>query len=176
MDEPFIGQIELFPYTFVPVGYLPCDGKLYAVSQYQALYALIGITYGGSVANQTFAVPNLVGRATVGTGTVAGGIISWTPGHAQGTINETISLSQTPAHTHTLPILRGGSTATAPGNGYALCSTGQYWCAPVSSMNTVLASTALSTAYSGPNEHNNMQPYVVLRPCIAYEGEFPLFN
>ena len=56
-----IGQIELFPYNFIPMGWLPCEGQIISISQNQALYSLIGNTFGGNLQQNTFALPNLKG-------------------------------------------------------------------------------------------------------------------
>jgi microcystin-dependent protein len=183
MSDPFIGQIDLFPYNFVPVGYLACDGKTYNVRDYQVLAALIGNTYGGNATQGTFAVPNLCGLAAVGNGTVAGGSATWSQGmRPQGTTSETLGNQQfLPPHTHAIGTLKGTtSTDATPATGMALSSApaSDFWCTPAAAgVNTTFAPSALDIAYSPtPAPHTNMQPYVVLQPCIAWQGEYPDFG
>jgi microcystin-dependent protein len=177
MSDPFVGQIDLFPYDFAPQGYLPCDGIIYPIRQYEALFSLIQYTYGG-VVNQTFAVPKLCGLAAVGLGTIAGGIIPWTPGSVHGEEAVTLTISNLPNHTHSLNILGALGADTAPTTGGTLAGTknNDFYCTPVGTQNTQLASVALSVSYTGPGAHTNRQPYVILRPCIAWDGVFPDFS
>jgi microcystin-dependent protein len=71
MSEPFIGEIKIFPYSFAPKGWAYCDGQIMQISQNQALYSLLGTTYGGN-GTSTFALPNLQGRVPIGAGTGPG--------------------------------------------------------------------------------------------------------
>ncbi len=101
-DSPFIGEICTFAFAYCPDGFVNADGRTLQVNQYQALYSLLGTRYGG-VANQTFAVPNLTGRAVVGTGSAnpGQGISAVALASIRGTETVTLSVANLPAHTHT---------------------------------------------------------------------------
>jgi microcystin-dependent protein len=97
--DPFIGEIRVFAGTYAPDGWFECKGQLLQVSQYQALYAVIGNLYGGS-AGTTFALPNLQGRAVVGEGTSSAGT-QYVQGKQGGAEQSTIpSSANLPPHTH----------------------------------------------------------------------------
>jgi len=108
--EPFIGTIAALPFyrTSGPVGWVPCDGRLLSVSEYQVLFTLIGTTYGGDGVN-TFRVPDLRSRVPVGLGKLQGGA-QYTLGETNGLEAATITTAQMPTHTHALAT--GASTGS----------------------------------------------------------------
>lgn len=185
MSEPYLGQIEAFPYNFAPREWLPCQGQLLPINQYQALFALLGTTYGGNGIN-TFALPDLRGRVAMGQGNGP----SLTPrmiGQQIGEENHTISLNETPAHTHSLNTAPDAPTANnvdMPGPsvvlGLATATIGSTPApmtpfAPASDAQTAsLDRTALSM--TGGQPHTNIMPYLALEFCIATSGIFPSRN
>lgn len=111
--ELFLGQIILVPWSWTPQGFLPCNGQLLAITQYQALFSLLGTTYGGD-GSTTFALPNLNGRAPVGQGTLWGTSSNYQVGTGGGSEHTTLTLANLPAHTHTATFTStGGSTTIA---------------------------------------------------------------
>jgi microcystin-dependent protein len=98
--EPFIGQIELFGFGYAPQGWAQCNGQILPINQNQALFALIGTSFGGN-GTSNFALPDLRGRLAVGQGTGTG-LTPRAVGNAFGEESHTLSLGETPSHTHTL--------------------------------------------------------------------------
>jgi len=177
MSEPFLGQITLFPYTFAPFGWADCQGQLLPISQNTALFSLLGTNFGGN-GQTTFALPDLQGRATVGQGSLPGGS-TYALGEPDGVETVTI-ISQTMAsHGHSLSATTTLGTTNAPAGGIlATAAKGT----PLSrdkgniydpaNPNTSLVAASVAFAGSG-QPHNNVQPSLVLRYCIALRGVFP---
>jgi microcystin-dependent protein len=171
MSTPFIGEVRIFAGNFAPVGWMFCNGQLLAISQYDALYALIGTTYGGD-GQTTFALPDLQCRVPLHFGT-GPGLSSRVLGESGGTEQVTVNTSQMPAHTHP-PLALGstGSSSTPGGNVWAGVSAGAIYnatdTAPAALMN---ASAVLPVGGSQP--HDNIQPFQCVNFIIAVEGIFP---
>ena len=168
MAEPFIGEIRLFAFDRIPKGWMPCNGQLLEIAKNQALFSLLGTTYGGD-GQKTFALPNLQGRVPLCPGP------DDKPGIAGGEALHVLTVDEMPTHDH---IAWGGSDATSN------TVPGRTWGAPNSStgvlpykedFNTSMNPAALSTA-GGSQGHNNMQPYLVLQFCIAVQGYYPPKN
>ncbi|MDF1702801.1 MAG: tail fiber protein, partial [Planctomycetota bacterium] len=98
MSDPFLGQIVMFGGNFAPRGWALCDGQLLAISQYQALFSILGTTYGGD-GRTTFGLPRMRGRSPVHAGTGAG-LSPISLGELGGATSVTLSTAQLPAHTH----------------------------------------------------------------------------
>jgi microcystin-dependent protein len=189
MSEAFIGEIRVFPYTYAPQDWLECNGQMVAVQQYQALYAVIGHTYGGS-GNSTFALPNLAGCAPVGMGQ-APGLSAYTLGQPPaGAAAVTLTPAELPSHWHTLTAKY--SPDTSPGQVSYLANpagadltlaftrpnaTTIYAPFPGYSNNTpnvTLASQSLSQAGTvNVQPHENRQPFLAFRFCICTSGVYP---
>jgi len=107
MSQPFLGQIIQGGWNFAPRGYHICDGSLLSISQNTALFSLLGTTYGGN-GTTTFALPDLRGRAMIGSGQ-GPGLANYVLGEMTGTENATISTSNMPAHTHGATFTQAGS-------------------------------------------------------------------
>lgn len=169
MAEPFLSEIRIFSFNFAPKGWALCNGQLLPINQNQALFALLGTTYGGN-GQTNFALPNLRGRASIHQGS------GHTLGEAAGSSAVTVNIQQLPTHTHFLSnnmaVVSDTTNATqgAPaGNNWA--NTGKVqWC--TSPPNAVMNPQAVSNV-GGSQAHTNMQPYLVLNFCIALQGIFP---
>ncbi|MGC1304799.1 MAG: tail fiber protein [Caulobacteraceae bacterium] len=98
--EPFLGQIIQVGFTFAPTGWLTCAGQTLPLSQYQALFALLGVNFGGN-GQTSFMLPDLQGRVVVGSGSSNSGAGTYVPGEVGGTQNVTLNQQQLPIHTHT---------------------------------------------------------------------------
>ncbi len=172
MSTPYMSQISVFAFGLVPKGWLPCNGQLLAVNQYQALFSLLGTTYGGN-GSTTFGLPNLQGRVPVGTGNSAWG--NYTPGQQAGTENVTLLTTQIPMHNHPVAASNQSTTTNLTGSPQA-----NYPAAPstyplyATSANTMLDSGSSSSGGSQP--HSNLQPYLAVQYCIAIVGIFPTRN
>jgi microcystin-dependent protein len=166
MSTPFIGEIQAFPYNFAPRNWATCDGSLLAINQNQALFSIVGTTYGGNGIS-TFALPDLRGRAAVHVGDQV------TLGQSAGEEMHTLSISETPAHNHQAMATEGDSNSNKPSsdNTWGVASIPIYTATP----NTTMSPNALSTSGKN-NPHSNIQPYTVLTYCIALYGIFPSRN
>ena len=113
MGDQFLGEIRMVGFSFAPVGWALCDGSLLPISQYQALFSLLGVTFGGN-GTTTFGLPDLRGRAPVGMGS-GPNLAPITQGELAGNENVTLSTQQMPNHTHLLSVAgTETSGATAP--------------------------------------------------------------
>lgn len=166
MAEPFLAEIRLFGFGIVPQGWLPCDGQIMNINQNQALFSLLGTTYGGN-GQTTFALPDLRGRAPVGLGN---GI---TLGKSAGEENHTLVATEMPMHTHIV----SGSSAT----GDKPVPTGNTWATRAENpFSTLAPNGTLNPAAIGmtgeSTGHPNMQPYLTVQYCIAIQGIYPSRN
>lgn len=171
MATPFIGSVTMFAGNFAPVGYAFCDGRLVPISENDALFALIGTIYGGDGQN-TFALPDLRGRAPIHQGTRPGGG-TYVIGQTLGTETVTLTATQMPSHTHTLGANSGPGNSAGP--------SGAVWARSTSTQNYAAAANVAMNAgavvSSGGNQpHENMQPYLAINFIIALYGVFPSRN
>lgn len=176
--EPFIGQVQLFAFNFAPKDWAFCNGQLMSIAQNQALFSLIGTTYGGDGVT-TFALPDLRGRVPNHFGQ-GPGLNSYEMGQVSGT--ETVTLIQTQMPTHTHPMMVSNQTASVsdPTGHVLAASTGldslsgatvtvhTYGTNP-----TGVASPQTIGIAGGNQSHNNMQPYLTMNYCIALYGIYP---
>jgi len=177
MAEPFIGEIRMVAWNFAAEGWTLCNGQLLAISQYTALFSLLGTTYGGD-GIQTFALPNLQSRVPIHQGT-GPGLSTYPIGAASGSENVTLLTTQMPQHNHLVGVSNLTGTVADPTN--ALLAQGNSGTArtPVTVSDYVstaatgtLAPTAISMA--GSNQpHPNIQPYLCINFIIALVGIFP---
>jgi microcystin-dependent protein len=174
MATPFIGEIRMFAGNFSPANWALCNGQVLAISQYEALFQLIGTTYGGDGVN-TFALPNLQGRAPIHQGNLSGGA-NYIIGELSGSETVTLTTNQIPSHNHPLQATTGSGTGLAPTGLVMATPTGiagpQTYVTPTAV--TALANT--STIAGGSLPHDNMQPYLVINFIIALFGIFPTQN
>lgn len=180
MSEPFIGQIDINAFTFAPKDWANCDGQTIQISQNPALYSLISTTYGGN-ATTTFNLPDLRGRAPVGQGSYSGpyGTVPYTMGLFGGPEAVTLSTANLPAHSHTMSAAADPGTLALNINGMQLAqgaAQGPAPYAPSASNQNVALNTASVDSVGGGGAHDNMQPYLVMRFCIATTGIYPSRN
>lgn len=176
MSEVYIGQILLTGFAFAPKYFALCNGGILPIAQNQALFSLLGTTYGGN-GTTTFALPDLRGRTPTGFGPSADP--NWNPaaynlGQIGGAENVTLIGSQLPQHTHTVSGTNAAGTVRNPtGNLYGTNSAAIY-AAAGGSMVPLNPATLGSTGNTQP--HPNMQPYRTISACIALQGIFPSRN
>ena len=171
MADPFLGQISLFSFTFAPKGWAFCNGQILSIAQNQALFSLLGTTYGGDGIT-TFGLPNLQSRAAISSGQ-GPGLSNYVLGQVGGEAGHTLITQEIPPHTH------GASTAS---DTTQMSPKSHYWApnidqnatyAPTSS--GTLAANAVGTA-GGNQPHSNLQPNLAMNFCIALVGVFPSRN
>jgi len=165
MSQPFLGEIKLISWNFPPKGWAFCNGALLQISQNQALYSVLGTTYGGD-GRQTFGLPNLQGRTPIHTG---GGHVL---GEMGGEVSHTLNISEVPTHIHTAVAASVAGDSPIPTGNYLAQADNMYGAA--ASLTAIQPGTV--TAVGGSQAHNNMQPYLVLNFCIALQGIFPSQN
>ncbi len=162
MSERFLGEIKIASFGFPPKGWALCNGQLLPISQNQALFSILGTTYGGD-GRVNFALPNLQGRMPIHEGN---GFIR---GERGGEVAHTLSIGEMPTHTH-LATASGNlaDESAAAGNLWATVSQNSY-----SGTGNTSMSPAAVLAAGGSQAHSNMPPYLVLNFCIALQGIFP---
>ena len=172
MGEPFIGEIRMFGGNFAPAGWAFCSGQLMPISENDALFNLIGTTYGGD-GQETFALPDLQGRIPMHAGTGSDGI-TYQLGEMGGTESVTLSTTQIPAHNH-VPIAStvGGTLANPADAIFSGASTGDqmYSTPPNPPASTMHVQGILPTGGSQP--HENMAPFLVISFILSLFGIFP---
>jgi microcystin-dependent protein len=171
MGQPYIGEIRMIGCNFAPNGWAFCDGSLQAISQNEALFNLIGTTYGGDGQN-TFALPNLLGRAPVHQGTNPGNGITYIIGQLGGVENVTLTPNQMPIHTHPPQAATGisGNPVNSPaGNVWSGWTGGQF---TTQTPAAPMAATAVGTA-GNSLPHDNLPPFLAINFIISLFGIFP---
>jgi microcystin-dependent protein len=179
MTEPYIGQIQPFGFNFAPVNWAFCNGTMLSIQQNTALFALLGIQYGGN-GSSTFQLPNFSGRAAGGTGSGIG-LTPRAVGDTYGVAQVALSTLEMPAHRHTLTAFVQNDTTKrsgTPASGGGLSMPGSNALKPYSNAapNTPLSASMLAPSSGGNQAHDNQQPYLAVNFCIALQGEFPSFS
>jgi microcystin-dependent protein len=179
MSEPFLGEIRAVGFNFAPNGWFLCNGQLLQISQYQALFALLGTTYGGNGV-QTFGLPNLQGRVVVGTGSGAG-LPTYAWGQVGGSASVTLTAANLPAHTHPYSDYVSSALAdqTDPTGAIPAQSNPGGRGATATASYTKTASTGTGVAQqTGPSQGGGTPvsiepPYLSVYYIIAWTGIFP---
>jgi microcystin-dependent protein len=174
MSNPFIGEIRMFGGNFAPAGWAFCNGSLQSIAQNDTLFALIGTTYGGD-GQQTFALPNLLGRVPISDGQ-GSGLSNYVIGQTGGVENVTLTTSNLPAHNHTVQGDAATGTANSPaGNVWANSTGAKQFVAPAGS-NATMNSGAIGSALGSGQPHDNMRPFLAVSFIISLFGIFPSRN
>jgi microcystin-dependent protein len=174
MAEPFIGEIKVFAGNFAPAGWAFCNGQLMAISQNDALFALLGTTYGGD-GQSTFALPNLQGRALIHQGQ-GPGLSPYVEGQTGGAEAVALIQAQLPSHTHSIVGTTAGATAPNPGPTVAMAATPTGEPIYGSAMGPVNLSPQAVTGAGSDLPHENHQPFLAISYIIALFGVFPSRN
>jgi microcystin-dependent protein len=169
MGTPYLAEIRIFSFNYPPKGWALCNGQLLAINQNQALFALLGTTYGGD-GRTTFALPNMQGNFPLHAGTSPVGA-SFVLGQTGGEISHTLITNEMPAHTHT-PVASSTPANLGVPTG-SLWATGNAAYNPTA--NTTMNPAGILAAGSG-QAHENRPPFLVLNFCIALSGIFPSPN
>lgn len=172
MSSPFVGEIRAFAFNFPPRGWLQCNGQILAITQYEALFVLIGTTYGGDGV-RNFALPNLQGRVAVHQSN------NFVMGQAGGVASVQITQAQLPPHNHSVTADAAGGTAKSPAGAFLaefnngsvpLWRGGMF--SPNANAPVTMAANMIGVA-GGGQPLSVQNPYLVLNFCIAYLGIFP---
>jgi microcystin-dependent protein len=165
MATPFLSEIKIVSFNFPPKGWALCNGQLLPINQNQALFSLLGTTYGGD-GRVNFALPNLQGRVPLHVG---GGFVL---GQSAGETIHTLTISEMPGHAH-VPV-GSSNTATDPS------PVGNLWDTDTNKPYSPTANTSMNPQCvlpaGGSQPHENMSPYLVLNFVIALQGIFPSQN
>ena len=165
MAEPFLSEIRLMSFVFAPKGWALCNGQLLPINQNQALFSLLGTTFGGD-GRVNFALPDLRGRTPMHVGS------GHTLGEKGGEQAHTLSIAELPQHTHVL-MASGSNAGTNSPSGAVLANSTAVYHAPTT-LTSLLPSSV--TNVGGSQAHLNMQPFLTLSYCIALQGIFPSPN
>ena len=162
MATPFLSEIKIMSFGFPPKGWALCDGQLLPINQNQALFSLLGTTYGGD-GRVNFGLPNLDGRVPIHMGS------GHTLGERGGEQSHTLSISETPTHTHPAQGSSGNGATVLPG-GNMLAAYASLYSSGGNPTSLIPASVGNT---GGSQAHLNMQPFLVLNFSIALQGIFP---
>ena len=165
MSQPFMGEIKLVSFNFAPKGWALCNGQFLPINQNQALFSLLGTTYGGN-GQTTFALPNLRGQVPIHVGS------GHTLGEKGGTTAVTVNIQQLPTHLHTLVATDANANQPIPSSALPASANNAY--TPPAALTTMNPTSV--TSIGGSQPHNNMMPYLVLDFIIALQGIFPSQN
>jgi microcystin-dependent protein len=175
--NPFVGQIMPVAFNVIPRGWHLCDGSLLAVNTNQALFALLGTTYGGN-GTTNFALPDLRGRAILGTSGTTSGL--YPPGLLTGTTTVPLTANQIPPHSHIIQASTTAGSGTFPVSpagkifGVDTAAGGAEKIFATTGSAEVALAVATNVALDGGSlPHNNMQPYLAINYMIALNGIFP---
>jgi microcystin-dependent protein len=160
-DQPFMAELKLVAFDFAPKSWALCNGQLLPINQNQALFSLLGTTYGGN-GQTTFGLPDLRGRVPVHRGSVL-------QGESAGQEFHTLTMNEMPAHVHPVGCVAGqAGQAASTGNVWGTSGLSPYSGSVNSNMNP-----ACVTNTGGSQPHSNLQPYLTLNYVIALQGIFP---
>lgn len=172
-QEPFLGEIRMFGGNFAPRGWALCDGQILSISQNQALFSLLGTTFGGD-GRTTFALPDLRGRVPVHAGT-GPGLTNKRLGAKSGTETNFLTVGNLPSHSHTINAVSADGDESSPaGNlpaGTKLLDKEYSGASATAMMNASMVNN------TGNNQAvNNLQPYLTVNYIIALQGTYPSRN
>ena len=166
MAEPFLSEIRIASFNFAPKGWALCNGQLLPINQNQALFSLLGTTFGGD-GRVNFALPDFRSRLPVHVGA------GFTLGQRGGEEAHTLSVSEMPQHTHLMRSNTDNATSPNPQGNYLARTPDPVYAAPTNLVAMHPASVS-STGSSQP--HLNMMPFLTLNFIIALQGIFPSPN
>ncbi|HEY9164533.1 MAG TPA: tail fiber protein [Candidatus Kryptonia bacterium] len=168
-SSPYLGEIQMVSFSFAPTGWALCNGQLLPISQYAALFNLIGTTYGGD-GQITFALPDLRSRVPIHQGQ-GNGLSNRVMGQMSGEENHQLTSSEMPSHSHSVTASTSNGTSSSPSGNYPAVNNEGIQHYGTTSNGTMNASMIGNTGSS--TSHNNMQPYTCVNFIIALSGIYP---
>jgi microcystin-dependent protein len=165
MAEPFLSEIRIMSFGYAPKGWAMCNGQLLPINQNQALFSLLGTTFGGD-GRVNFALPDVRGRTPIHVGS------GHTLGERGGEQAHTLSIAELPTHTHSLNASNTNAATNSPNNAVLANATAVYH--SPTSLTSLNPGSVTNTG--GSQAHLNMQPFLTLNFCIALQGIFPSPN
>lgn len=162
MAEPFLSELRIMSFVFAPKGWALCNGQFLPINQNQALFSLLGTTFGGD-GRVNFALPDLRGRVPIHVGS------GHTLGEKGGEQSHTLSIAEIPTHTHVLSGKNANAATNDPTNA-SFANAAAIYHTPTN-LTSLLPATVTNTG--GSQAHLNMQPFLTLSFCIALQGIFP---
>jgi microcystin-dependent protein len=165
VSTPYMSEIKIMSFPFAPKGWAQCNGQLIPINQNQALFSLLGITYGGD-GRTTFGLPNLQGRVPIHLGN------GFALGNLGGEQGHVLTIGEEPVHTHSVLATATDGDSPIPAGNYLGASDNMY--APLASPVNLAPATVANAG--GGQPHENRQPFLVLNFCIALQGIFPTPN
>jgi microcystin-dependent protein len=167
MAEPFLSEIRIMSFVFAPKGWALCNGQLLPINQNQALFSLLGTTFGGD-GRVNFALPDLRARVPIHVGS------KHTLGERGGEQAHTLSIAEIPQHTHIVNASTSTATLDNPAGNITGNSNPNNIYGPVQNLTALNPATVANVG--GSQAHLNMQPFLTLSFCIALQGIFPSPN
>ncbi len=170
MAEPFLAEIRIMSFNFAPKGWAMCNGQLLPINQNQALFSLLGTTFGGD-GRVNFGLPDLRGRTPIHVGS------GHTLGERGGEQAHTLSVAELPNHTHVAQANNSAAGTADPTNAFLAQPPAALGSIYTTTLNPLVAmNPAAVTTVGGSQAHLNMQPFLTLTFCIALQGIFPSPN
>jgi microcystin-dependent protein len=167
MADPYLGEIRVFAGNFAPLGWALCDGQLLPIAQYDALFTIIGTTYGGD-GQETFALPDLRGRWPIGVGG-GPGLSPRVLAETGGVESHALTEAELPGHTHAVPAVSGPADTSNPAGAVPAGSR-----VPTYTTGEATPGGPATTPAGGGQPHSNLSPYLVCNYIIALQGIFPV--
>lgn len=167
MSDPFMGEMRLMPFGFAPRGWARCDGTMMAISQNQALFSILGTSFGGDGV-RTFQLPDMRGRVPIGAGK------SYHLGQAGGEEAHMLLPNEVTSHTHNVQGVAAAATLPAPADNVFATVTAAIYAKPAAANLVALPTPTVGTV--GGTAHPNLQPYQVMTMAIALQGVYPSRN
>ncbi len=169
MSEAYLGELKLVSFNFAPKGWVQCNGQLLPINQDQALFSLLGTTFGGD-GRTTFALPDLRGRTPIMSGN------GFTLGEMAGEENHTLTIAEAPTHTHPLKATTDAANSIKPGGHLLATTTGNLTVYATNVSNLTPMAPSSIPVVGGSQPHPNQQPFLVMNWIIALQGIFPSRN
>jgi len=167
MADPFLSEIRMFSFSFAPRGWAQCNGQLLPINQNQALFSLLGTTYGGD-GRVNFALPNLQARVPIHTGA------GHTLGERGGELAHTLTTGELPAHSHVAQANPAAGAQNVPAATQLLAQRAAEIYRPPTDLAPMIAGTLANSG--GSQAHENRQPFLAINFCIALQGIYPSQN
>lgn len=165
MSEPFLSELKLVSFTFAPKGWTMCNGQLLPINQNQALFSLLGTTYGGD-GRVNFGLPNLQGRVPIHMGS------GFTLGQLGGEASHTLTIQEIPQHSHLLQGVNAAAGTPVPGNNLLANTTGNLGIYGPANSPVLMYPLDIGNT-GGSQAHPNQSPFLVMTWIIALQGIFP---